>query len=192
MFLKSLLIPLVLLLVTSCGVRYRLPGRRAHVPDTSVVYALPYPKGVAHFVIQGYKSKFSHKGRLNLDFMMKKGSDVTAARAGVVVRVEERYTEGGVNKKYFRFANQVIVAHSDGSLAMYAHLQHNGALVAVGDTVKQGQLIAKSGSTGYSALPHLHFAVWVPSGGRRAELPTRFLTRGGIKYLRPGRWYRAK
>ena len=189
--MKNLLIPALLLILSSCGVRHRFAGRVAQRADTSTVYALPYPKGVAHFVIQGYKSSFSHKGRLNIDFMMKKGSDVTAARDGIVARVEERYTKGGVNKKYFRFANQVIVRHSDGSLAMYAHLQHNGALVAVGDTVRKGQLIAKSGSTGYSALPHLHFAVWVPSKGGRAEIPTRFQTRRGIKYLRPGRWYRA-
>ncbi|HEY0059843.1 MAG TPA: M23 family metallopeptidase [Flavisolibacter sp.] len=190
--MKNLVVPLLLLILSSCGVRHRFPGTASALKDTSIVYALPYPKGVAHFVIQGYKSRFSHKGRLNIDFLMKKGSDVTAARGGVVVKVEERYTEGGINKKYFRFANQVIVRHSDGSLAMYAHLQKNGALAAVGDTVKQGQLIAKSGSTGYSALPHLHFAVWLPSGGRRAELPTRFHTGRGIKYLRPGRWYRAQ
>ena len=189
--MKNLLVPALLLILSSCGVRHRFPGGVAHVADTSVVYALPYPKGVARFVIQGYKSSFSHKGRLNIDFMMKKGSDVTAARAGIVTKVEERYSKGGVNKKYFRFANQVIIRHSDGSLAMYAHLQHNGALVSVGDTVQRGQLIAKSGSTGYSALPHLHFAVWFPSRGGRAELPTRFYTRRGIKYLRPGRWYRA-
>ena len=159
--------------------------------DTSEVYSLPYPKGVSHFVIQGYKSFFSHKGQLNLDFMMKKGSAVTAARDGVVIKAVKQYTRGGVKKKYFRMANQVIVSHKDGSLAMYAHLQYNGALVAVGDTVKKGQLIAKSGSTGYSALPHLHFAVWMPTQKGRAEIPTRFETKGGTRYLRPGRWYRA-
>ncbi|MEI9909620.1 MAG: M23 family metallopeptidase [Bacteroidota bacterium] len=42
----------------------------------------------------------------------------------------------------------------------YWHLQKDGALVNVGDTVKTGQAIALSGKTGYAAVPHLHFMVW--------------------------------
>ncbi len=175
----------------SCGVQYRMSGV-ARTEDNSHVYALPFPKGVAHFMIQGYNSKFSHKGRINLDFKMKKGAPITAARKGVVIRVEERFTKGGVNIKYLGGANQVIVQHADGTQAMYGHLQHNGALVSVGDTVQTGQLIAKAGSTGYSALSHLHFYVWEMHPTGRKVIPTRFKTAGGIKYLRPGRWYRAK
>ena len=174
---------------SSCGVQYRLSTSDGK-EDRSYVYALPYPKGVAHFLIQGYNSRFSHKGRTNLDFKMKKGAVITAARKGVVVRVDEGYSKGGVNIKYLGGANQVIIRHEDGTMAMYGHLQHQGALVSVGDTVQTGQPIAKAGSTGYSALPHLHFFVWEPLPGGRKVLPTRFTTVRGIKYLRPGRWYR--
>ena len=159
--------------------------------DNSFIYALPYPEGESHRLIQGYKSQLSHKGRLALDFRMKKGSIVTAARAGVVVRVEQSFTKGGIGKKYLRKANQVIIRHDDGSQAYYGHLEHNGSLVKTGDTVRQGQPIARSGSTGYSALPHLHFIVWGPvPGGGRSQLPTRFLTDKGIGYLKPGKKYR--
>lgn len=172
--------------------QYKFANQELALKDSSYVYTLPFPPGNKSLLVQGYRSKFSHKNRLALDFKMKKGSLVTAAREGVVVRVEESFTKGGTNKKYLGKANMVVIRHADGSQAMYAHLQHNGALVNIGDTVKTGQVIAKSGSTGYSALPHLHFIVWGPvPGGGRSQLPTRFYTRKGIQYLKPGKKYEA-
>jgi murein DD-endopeptidase MepM/ murein hydrolase activator NlpD len=177
---------------SSCGVQYQLANEQLAQQDSSYVYSLPYEKGKKYLLIQGYRSKLSHKNRLALDFKMKKGTAVTAARDGVVVRVEQGYTKGGYSKKYLGKANVVVIRHSDNSQAMYAHLQHNGVLVKVGDTVKAGQVIAKSGSTGYSALPHLHFIVWGPvAGGGRSQLPTRFKTKNGVKYLKPGKSYRS-
>ena len=183
---------ILIFLFTSCGIQHRI-SLNEQIVDSSFVYSLPYPKGSSHLLIQGYRSAFSHKGRLALDFKMKKGSPVAAARGGIVVRVEEEFKKGGLSKKYYRKANQVVIRHNDGSQAYYGHLQHNGVLVNVGDTVAQGQLIAKSGSTGYSALPHLHFIVWgpTPSGGR-SQLPTRFKTRKGDIYLKPGKSYTAQ
>ena len=175
----------------SCGRQFHFATRAEARADTSAVYALPYPKGTSHLIVQGYNSRFSHRGRLGLDFKMRSGSPVTAARGGVVMALEESFKKGGANIKYFRMANFITVRHADGSMASYGHLQHNGVEVAVGDTVQQGQRIARSGSTGYSALPHLHFSVWMPGAGGRKPLPTRFRTRAGIRYLRTGRWYRA-
>ena len=180
----------ILVLLFSCGVPFRYANSTQAKSDSSFVYALPYPIGKKHLLIQGYNSWLSHKGRLALDFKMKKGSPVLAARNGVVTAVVESATRGGLKNKYLHNGNYVIVRHSDGTQAYYGHLQYNGALVNVGDTITQGQVIAKSGSTGYSAFPHLHFIVWGrnPSGGR-AALPTRFKTKKGIKYLKPGTWY---
>jgi len=189
--MMRLILPLLVLVLSSCGIQYKATGLQADV-DSSPVYDLPFPAGTQRLLIQGYRSSFSHKGRLALDFKMKKGSPVTAAREGVVTRVEERYTKGGTSKKYLGKANVVVIRHEDGSQAMYAHLQHNGAVVNLGDTVKRGQLIAYSGSTGYSALPHLHFIVWGPvPGGGRSQLPTRFRTEKGDAYLKPGKRYKA-
>ncbi len=182
----------IVIIFSSCGVQHHFVSSKEAKDDTSYIYALPYPKGISRLMVQGYKSQFSHRGRLSLDFKMKRGSLITAARDGVVARVEQSFSGGGMHKKYLRKANQVVILHSDGSQAYYGHLQQNGVSVNVGDIVKSGQIIAKSGNTGYSAFPHLHFIVWgpTPSGGR-AQHPTRFQTKKGIKYLRPGRWYRA-
>ncbi len=158
--------------------------------DTSYVYALPYEEGKSFRVIQGYFSSFTHKERAALDFNMKRGTNITAAREGVVVRVKEDGTKGGFNKKYRPDGNNIVIQHADSSRAGYWHLQHNGALVNVGDTVKKGQVIAISGKTGYAAVPHLHFLVWRSGGGQWQQIATRFQTSKGIKYLRGLKKYR--
>jgi murein DD-endopeptidase MepM/ murein hydrolase activator NlpD len=160
--------------------------------DSSYVYALPYENKTTHLLIQGYFSHFSHKERAALDFKMKRGTKILAARDGVVVRVKEDGSKGGLNKKYRPYGNNIVIQHADGSRAGYWHLQYNGALVNVGDSVKKGQVIALSGKTGYTALPHLHFLVWtVSSQGNWQQVPTRFQTSKGIKYLRSMRKYRS-
>ncbi|MEO7766011.1 MAG: M23 family metallopeptidase [Ferruginibacter sp.] len=159
--------------------------------DTSYAYVLPFAHNSSHFLVQGYFSSYSHKNRAALDFKMKKGTPVHAARNGIVARVKEDGLKGGWNKKYRPQGNYIIVQHPDGSRAGYWHLQHNGALVNVGDTVLQGQLIGLSGRTGYALFPHLHFFVWrIDANGKWVSIATRFKTSKGIIYLRPFRKYR--
>jgi murein DD-endopeptidase MepM/ murein hydrolase activator NlpD len=158
--------------------------------DISYIYALPYEEGKTFRVIQGYFSRFTHKERAALDFNMKRGTNITAAREGVVVRVKEDGTKGGLKSKYRSHGNNIVIQHEDGSRAGYWHLQHNGALVNVGDTVKKGQIIALSGKTGYAMVPHLHFLVWRSGSGQWQQIPTRFQTSKGIKYLRSWKKYR--
>lgn len=158
--------------------------------DTSFVYTLPFEKDKKHLLVQGYFSHFSHKERAALDFKMKRGTAVCAARDGVVVRVKEDGDKGGWNKKYRPYGNVIVIQHTDGSRAGYWHLQYNGAWVNVGDTVKQGQVIGLSGKTGYTLFPHLHFIVWRFNNNQWLQVATRFKTSKGIRYLRPLRKYR--
>jgi murein DD-endopeptidase MepM/ murein hydrolase activator NlpD len=161
--------------------------------DTSYVYQLPFEKGKAHLIVQGYFGRFSHKNRIAVDIKMKKSTNVCAAREGVVVRVVDNNTRGGSNKKNRPFANLIVVQHADNTRAGYWHLKQNGALVKIGDTVKRGQVIGLSGRTGYSAFPHLHFLAWrFNAKGQWEQMPTRFLTWKGKKYLRPFHWYQSK
>ena len=158
--------------------------------DTSYVYALPFEEGKDFRVIQGYFSPFTHKERAALDFNMNRGTTITAAREGVVVRVKEDGTKGGLSKKYRPHGNNIVIQHADGTRAGYWHLQHNGALVNVGDTVKKGQPIGLSGKTGYAAVPHLHFLVWTSGNGNWQQIATRFQTSTGVKYLRSWKKYK--
>jgi murein DD-endopeptidase MepM/ murein hydrolase activator NlpD len=158
--------------------------------DTSYVYALPYKPGKKYRVIQGYFSRFTHKERAALDFNLKRGDSIAAARGGVVTRVKEDGTRGGLNRKYRLHGNNIIIQHSDGSRAGYWHLQHNGALVNTGDTVYQGQVIGLAGKTGYAFVPHLHFIVWKFEKGNWQQVATRFETNKGMLYLRSWKKYK--
>jgi len=158
-------------------------------PDTTFIYSLPYKTGKKFLLIQAYNSKkFSHRNELSLDFKMKQRSQICAARGGVVIEIKEDSDMGGAKDEFLSQGNHVIIQHSDGSRAMYWHLQKDGALVNVGDTVKQQQPIGLSGNTGYSAFPHLHFQVQDKNGN---DIATRFFTRKGTRYLRPGKWYKS-
>jgi len=158
--------------------------------DTSYIYVLPYEQGKSHYLVQGYFSSFTHREKAALDFKMKRGTNVCAAREGVVVRAKEDGDRGGLKKRYRPYGNYVIIQHPDSSRAGYWHLGKDGVLVNAGDTVKKGQVIALSGKTGYSFTPHLHFLVWSTDTNRQwRQVATRFQTSKGIKYLRPLRKY---
>ena len=159
--------------------------------DTSYVYRLPFASNTTHKLVQGYFSHYSHKNRVALDFKMKKGTPIFAARNGVAVRIKEDGTKGGWNKKYRQDGNFIVIKHIDGSSAGYWHLQQNGALINIGDTIAQGQQIGLSGKTGYALFPHLHFLVWrTDKDGHWQQIATRFKTSNGNVYLRPLRKYR--
>ena len=187
---------LLLLLLSACSVsknplrkQVKLLQKGIIKDDTSFVYHLPYETNKKRLLVQGYFSKYSHKNRAALDFKMRRGTVITAARNGVVIRVKEDGTKGGWNKKYRPDGNVVVIEHADGSRAGYWHLQFNGVLVNVGDTVKQNQPIALSGKTGYTLFPHLHFLVWRTNNNQWQQVATRFKTSKGIRYLRPMRKY---
>ena len=85
-----------------------------------------------------------HKG---IDIGVVTGTSVAAADGGKV-------SLAGWNGGY---GNCVIIDHGNGRQTLYGHLE--GYTVQVGDVVGKGQEIGKSGSTGKSTGPHLHFGV---------------------------------
>ncbi|MEQ1677220.1 MAG: M23 family metallopeptidase [Chitinophagaceae bacterium] len=159
--------------------------------DSSYIYTLPFEHKKKVFLIQAYESMFSHKGERALDFKVKKGTRICAARSGVVTAVREDSDKGGLKPENLSDGNYIFIRHVDGSIANYWHFQKDGVLVSVGDSVTTGQLIGLSGNTGYSAFAHLHFEVQgYDAAGNYKQLPTRFYTQKGVIYLRPGKFYR--
>lgn len=161
--------------------------------DNSYIYTLPFEYKKRVFLIQAYESNLSHRGERALDFKVKVGTKICAARDGVVIAAREDSEKGGLKPQHMSDGNHVSIKHSDGSVAHYWHLQKDGAMVNVGDTVKAGQWIGLSGNTGYSAFPHLHFEVQgYDATGNYTQLATRFYTQKGVIYLRPGKFYRVR
>ncbi len=159
--------------------------------DSSYIYALPFKPGKNIFLIQADESSFNHKGEKALDFKIKKNTLICAAGEGVVIAMHKDSDKGGLKEENMSDGNYISIRHMDASVAHYWHLEKNGVFVNVGDSVQKGQPIGKSGNTGYSAFPHLHFEVQgYDATGTWKQLPTRFLTRKRVKYLRPGKFYR--
>jgi len=151
--------------------------------DDDYLYAFPYALGRAYRILQGYGSRFSHRGReeFAIDFDMREGTPVHAARAGVVARVVENHDKGCWEDGCGRYANYIVILHSDGTTGEYYHLQQDGAFVDVGDTVARGQRIGLSGNTGHTTMPHLHFAVYrATSWGNTQSIPVRFASADGV------------
>ncbi|MFV1972367.1 MAG: M23 family metallopeptidase [Thiohalobacterales bacterium] len=96
-----------------------------------------------------------------VDFADKEGADVLSMGDGVVMWSGKRSGYG----------NLVEINHGNGYVTRYGH--NKKQLVAVGDTVKKGQLIALIGSTGRSTGPHVHFEVL--RNGKPVN-PSRYIT----------------
>jgi murein DD-endopeptidase MepM/ murein hydrolase activator NlpD len=159
------------------------PGKKNAVHDDTAVYLAPFAPGQRFAVTQGYNGEFTHQGAENqyaVDFGMPMGSPVHAARAGRVVQIEEDFYRNGLDmKRDADRANIVVIEHSDGSLGVYAHLDLESVMVGPGQVVRAGQAIAKSGNTGFSTGPHLHFVVQVNRKGAITSVPVKF-ARGGV------------
>ncbi len=147
--------------------------------DANFKYYLPYGKGNTFWLSQGYNGSTSHKGENALDFKMPIGTKVYAARAGVVVDVEESYSKSCTNADCAKYNNFILVYHSDGTFAEYTHIKKNGAEVKKGDQIKIGQFIGYSGNVGWATGPHLHFIVFFQRIKDRVTLKTKFLTGNG-------------
>ena len=160
--------------------------------DSNYLYDLPYRKGLQFRIEQGYNGSFTHQNEKALDFNMPEGTLIQAAREGVVAAVVQNNNETCLREECKKMSNYVLIFHSDGSFAEYAHIQYNGAFVAVGDTVTKGMVIAISGSTGYARGPHLHFVCFLPDFVKRRTVATKFRTGKGTHsaYLAENKTYK--
>jgi murein DD-endopeptidase MepM/ murein hydrolase activator NlpD len=145
--------------------------------SSDVLYVPPIPANTQFQITQGFGGQFSHtdvQNRYAVDINMPVDTGVYAARGGIVMEVEEDNFQSGVEQSFASKANSIRILHADGSMAVYAHLALEKALVAPGVKVETGQLIAYSGNTGFSTGPHLHFAVQINRGMELVATPFKF------------------
>lgn len=146
-------------------------------------YLPPIAPNASFQISQAFGGSFSHTDEQNkyaVDIAMPIDTPVYAARAGMVVEVENDFFKGGTNKAYGAKANSIRILHDDGSMAIYAHLELEKAQVYPGLKVIAGQLIGYSGNTGFSSGPHLHFAVQINKGMALVSTPFKFTTWDGL------------
>ena len=93
----------------------------------------------------GPRGRKVHEG---IDIAAPRGTPVVASAQGKVV-----YSGNGMRG----YGKVVVVKHANDLSTVYAH--NSALLVRMGDSVGQGQTIAKVGSTGWATGPHLHFEI---------------------------------
>jgi murein DD-endopeptidase MepM/ murein hydrolase activator NlpD len=99
-------------------------------------------------VITSYGAKTNGKSNDGINLAVPEGTPVKAAEDGVVAY------SGNELKGY---GNLVLIRHTNGYVTAYAHASE--LLVKRGDTIKRGQVIAKSGQSGEASSPQLHFEI---------------------------------
>lgn len=145
--------------------------------EEEYIYWLPFETGKTQLIFQGYRGRLSHQDADALDFNLKTGEKIFAAREGTVVEVVENNTKNCPDISCAKFNNSVLITHPDGTFAEYSHLKFDGAEVNKGDQIQKGQFIGYSGNTGYSTGPHLHFSVFINRiHGKRDYIKTKFKT----------------
>ncbi len=135
-------------------------------------YPLPW-RGGPFRLSQGAEGQYSHfgpKNRYAMDIAMPVGTLIIAARAGVVVKVENSQSGRGTDPS----GNFVRVLHNDGTMGVYLHLKQGSVSVREGQQVTVGSPLALSGNTGNSSGPHLHFVVQRNTGQGLVSIPYQF------------------
>lgn len=153
--------------------RYSLgdPGRQPQ----GYSYPLPWQGGPFR-LSQGPNGAFSHfgiKSRYAMDIAMPEGTPIIAARAGTVVKTENGQSGHGADPS----GNFVRILHDDGTMGVYLHLMRGSVSVKEGQHVVVGSALARSGNTGNSSGPHLHFVVQRNGGLGLESIPYRFAER---------------
>jgi murein DD-endopeptidase MepM/ murein hydrolase activator NlpD len=120
------------------------PGKVADATGALPTFRWP----VRGKVITSYGAKTNGKVNDGINLAVPEGTPVKAAEDGVVAY------SGNELKGY---GNLVLIRHANGYVTAYAHASE--LLVKRGDTIKRGQVIAKSGQSGEVGSPQLHFEI---------------------------------
>ncbi|MFF0062812.1 M23 family metallopeptidase [Streptomyces sp. NPDC005279] len=157
-------------------------AKAVKVAAAKAVKAKPAKKAVAWVKpVTGYtlSASFNQGGAMwshkhsGQDFAVPVGTQVKAAHGGVVVKAGPN--GGGDGSAY---GNAIVIKHANGNYSQYAHLSKID--VSAGQTVKTGQDIARSGNTGNSSGPHLHFEIRTTPDYGSAVNPMAFLRAVGV------------
>jgi hypothetical protein len=120
------------------------------------------------------------------DFVADQGTEILAARGGVVIDLDESQTGNCWNSALSpprcndpcnSAPNFILIRHQDGTIGVYYHMPQNGVYVSKGQHVRRGDSIAVVGNTGCSSNSHLHFQVDPMLGASQSTL-VRFEARG--------------
>ena len=127
-----------------------------------MAYSWPVPLNspiTQYFAANPY-SPVQPAGHTGMDFGIPVGTNVTAIGAGTVLWADWATKLSPSNPWYINpaYAGIVVLINHGNIISCYAHL--DSTALNIGQKVTEGQIIGKSGNTGLSSGPHLHFEIF--------------------------------
>ncbi|WP_420128947.1 murein hydrolase activator EnvC family protein [Longimicrobium sp.] len=123
------------------------------------------------------------------------GAEVRAPAAGRVIAATGAEPDNGefdisalCANELVMYGNYVVIDHGGGEMSVLAHLRQGSVTVRPGDDVRQGQAVARVGSSGSSLFPHLHYQLVTGVEHGAEGLPSYF---PGIRVRRGSGWVAA-
>lgn len=141
------------------------PAEKPQTPSGAFSAPVDAGLGTGYHVSGSSWSSGYHTG---IDFPVATGTTVKAVSSGQVV------SAGWAGA----YGYQVVIRHTDGRYSQYAHL--SALTVKAGSPVSGGQRIGRSGSTGNSTGPHLHFEMRTGPGYGTDIDPLKYLRAHGV------------
>jgi murein DD-endopeptidase MepM/ murein hydrolase activator NlpD len=120
------------------------PVKNADPVSSQVSFRWP----VTGHIVEGFGQRANGTTNDGINFAVPEGTPVRAAEDGVVAYA---------GNELKTFGNLVLVRHADNYVTAYANASE--IMVKRGDSVRRGQVIAKSGQTGSVTSPQLHFEI---------------------------------
>ena len=116
--------------------------------ETAVDYLPPFAWPVVGQVVDEDDGRPSPARAVGIDILIPKGTEVRASLAGTVIYAD---------KSLKTYGNLVLIRHEGGWVTVYGH--NDELFVNRGDPVGTGDVIARSGATGFAARPQLYFEI---------------------------------
>ena len=115
------------------------------------------------FIQMDDKGNFAHGDKTKLENYLCYDKDIIAPADGVVVEMQNNYNDSRVDSENVYCdapdirGNYITIKHAVDEYSAIAHLAPGSITVKIGETVVQGQKIAKCGNSGNTSMPHIHF-----------------------------------
>lgn len=133
------------------------------IAPSSSGYIFPLKGKTKANITTEYMGYEDHTGA---DIACSGGTPIMAVKSGtVLISIALKNKDGS----YRSYGEYIAIDHQDGTVTIYAHMQAGSRTVQAGNSVEQGQVIGKVGSTGRSTGNHLHFEVRINNGKKHVN-----------------------
>jgi murein DD-endopeptidase MepM/ murein hydrolase activator NlpD len=122
-----------------------------------------------------HKDKFEHA----IDIFVPVETEIIAVQDGTVIEIIDGNDLYGQNDEYVDKMNYFSILHENNEVSQYVHILKYSLLemnIKVGDKVKKGQVLGKTGRNGYMSHDHLHFVIFKIENSDYKSLKLNFIT----------------